>query len=201
VRPGVAVLTAVYEVLTTMASGALVAAALLAWQGGGDSGTVWRVLGLLVLAGVPILPGVFNRVVERLAARVVKDGPPPPRLGTRALLVGLATTAWGWFLLGASLEVVLRSLDLVQGPWSVSGWLRSTAFVAVSNVAGFIASTPGGLGVREFLLQQFLAPELGARAVVVVLLLRLLWTVAEVVLVAILWWLPRGPSPQPSPQR
>ena len=79
-------------------------------------------------------------------------------------------------LLGASLEVVLRSLDLAPGPWSISSWLRSTAFVALSYVAGFIASTPGGLGVREFLLQQFLAPELGARAVVVVLLLLSLLT-------------------------
>jgi uncharacterized membrane protein YbhN (UPF0104 family) len=191
VRPGVAVLTGFYETLTTMAAGALVGAALLVGAGGHDRGTLWRLLGLLALVGVPILPGVFNRVVERLSARVARDGPAPPRLGFQTLLLGLALTACGWFLLGASLEAVLHSLDLRPEPWSLSSWLRSTAFVALAWVPGFIASTPGGLGVREFVLQQFLAPELGARAVVVVLLLRLLWTLAELVLAAVLWWLPK----------
>jgi uncharacterized membrane protein YbhN (UPF0104 family) len=108
-----------------------------------------------------------------------------PDLRNRALLVGLLTTGGSWFFLGASLEAVLRALALDGSGWSVHGWLRSTAFVAVANVAGFLTPSPAGLGVREFLLQQFLAPDLGDQiAVVVVLLLRLLWTVSECVVAA-----------------
>jgi uncharacterized membrane protein YbhN (UPF0104 family) len=150
------------------------------------------VLALLVLAGLPIVPGVFNFLVRRLSTRLF-----PGRdllmqgLGKRALLVGLVTTAAGWFFLGAGLEAVLQSLAEGGPSWSIHGWLRSTAFLAVAWVAGFLTPSPAGLGVREFLLQQFLAPSLGPRAVVVALLLRLLWTVTEFVWAAIIWWLPR----------
>src|SRR5262249_42821086 len=48
----------------------------------------------------------------------------------------------------------------------------------------------GGLGVRAFILQQLRARQLGVRGVVVVLLLRLLWTVAELVIAAVVWWFP-----------
>ena len=40
---------------------------------------VWWALGLLVLAGVPILPGVFNPLVRRLSGRFTA-GQPLPRL-------------------------------------------------------------------------------------------------------------------------
>ena len=190
-RPGMAVLTAVYETLTTMAAGAMVAAVMIAWQGGGDAAMWWRVLALLAVAGIPILPGVFNPIVRHLARKFLKDSSViPPTLNNKTLVVGLLTTSFSWFLLGASLEAVLHSLDAGSSAGMLDGWLRSTAYVAISYVAGFIASTPGGLGVREWILQQFLAPTLGPKAVVVVLLLRLLWTVAEVVLAALLWWLP-----------
>ena len=58
-------------------------------------------------------------------------------------------------------------------------------------MAGFVASTPGGLGVREFIIQEMLKPTLGQRrAVLAAVLLRLLWTVAELVLGAFLYWTP-----------
>ena len=191
-RPGAAVLTAVYEVLTTMAAGALVAAVLAVCLMGNDRAMLWRIAALLLLAGLPILPGVFNFLVRRLSARLLPRGEQMmPGLGNRALLVGLVTTAAGWFFLGAGLEAVLQSVAPSGPAWSVHGWLRSTAFLAVAYVAGFLTPSPGGLGVREFLLQQFLAPSLGARAVVVALLLRLLWTVAEFAWGAVIWWLPR----------
>jgi uncharacterized membrane protein YbhN (UPF0104 family) len=69
-------------------------------------------------------------------------------------------------------------------------WMRCTSYVAVSWVAGFIATTPGGLGVRDLLLQQMLAGELGPLAVVVVVVLRLLWTAAELVAAGLIYWVP-----------
>ena len=97
--------------------------------------------------------------------------------------------------------MVLIALDPSRSAWSVAGWLRSTAFVAASYVAAFLTPAPGGLGVREFILQELLAPQLGARSVVVVLLLRLLWTVAEVVLAAIVWWFPARLARRASEER
>ncbi len=191
VRPGTAALTAAYETLTTMAAGALVAALLIGWKATGDPTMVWKALGLLVLAGVPILPGVFNPLVRRLSGRFTA-GQPLPHLPAFALPIGLAMTACGWFFLGSSLFAVMRALQATPAPWSAYECLDCTAIAALSYVAGFVGQTPGGLGVREVILQQFLVPRLGgeAPAVVAVLLLRVLWTAAELVAAGVLFWLP-----------
>lgn len=190
IRASVAALTGTYETLTTMAAGALLAAVVLGWQMGNDRTLIWRALILLALAGIPILPGVFNRLVRGITARFNPSGQPLPRLGSGTLLVGLLLTAVGWTMLGASLAAVLQALQPERQALTFGGWMECTAFVAVSYVAGFVAVVPGGLGVREFFLQQFLAPQLGARAVVAVLLLRLLWTVAELVMAGVLFFIP-----------
>jgi uncharacterized membrane protein YbhN (UPF0104 family) len=189
-NPGVAVITSVYEILTTMAAGALLAAGLIVWLMRDEPRLVWGVLLLVLVAGVPIVPALFNRVVRRLSARFLKGRPAlMPDLGNRTLLAGLAVTGCGWLLLGLSLEAVLWALDPTE-PWTLHGWLRSTACVAASNVAGFLTFFPGGLGVREVALVELLGPRFGARAVVVALLLRVLWTAAEFALGAVLWCLP-----------
>ncbi len=189
VRPGTAALTAAYETLTTMAAGALVAAVLLGVMATSEPVYIWWALGLLVVAGAPILPGVFNRLVRRLSARFTA-GQPLPRLPAAALPVGLAITACGWALLGASLYAVVRAVR--PGPWNAAECLDCVAVSALSYVAGFLLQMPGGVGVREVILQQFLARQLhdGTRAVVVALLVRVLWTGAELVAAGALFWLP-----------
>src|SRR5262249_5756283 len=72
--PGAAALAAVYETLTFMAAGAVIAAVLVAWLVRDDPAILGRVLALLVLAGVPILPGVFNFLVRRLSAGFARVG-------------------------------------------------------------------------------------------------------------------------------
>ena len=80
--------------------------------------------------------------------------------------------------------------------------VTALAFVARAVVLGFlVVIVPGGLGPREWLLQQPLTGELAgtlgtteaaAVAVGLVLVLRLVWTVAEV-MVALVWYLlPEG---------
>jgi uncharacterized membrane protein YbhN (UPF0104 family) len=196
---GVAALTAVYETLTTMAAGALLAAVLLSWQlAAGSEHLIWLALGLLALAGIPILPGIFNPVVRRLSAPFTKrDAVPLPRLRYRTLLEGLGLGVAGWGLLGVSLWAVVQGLRPEPAPWQWDVWLRWTGFMALAYVAGFLAVVvPGGVGVREAVLQIALGREVGPLlALVAVLLLRLLWTAAELLAAAALWRLP-GLVPQ-----
>jgi hypothetical protein len=70
-----------------------------------------------------------------------------------------------------------------------------TATVALSVAAGFVSMLPAGLGVREIILLQLLAPQLnqlmpaqGERmALIAVIVLRLTWLAAEIVFAAILY--------------
>ncbi len=190
-RPGASALTAAYETLTTMAACALVAAILLGFKATSDPVYIWWALGLLVLAGAPILPGVFNPLVRRLSARFAA-GQPLPRLPAVALPIGLTIAACGWALLGASLYAVVRAVEPTPGPWNPARCLDCIAVAALSYVAGFVGQTPGGVGVREFILQQFLAVQLHdeGRALVVALMVRVLWTCAEGVAAGALFWLP-----------
>jgi hypothetical protein len=191
VRAGLAALTGAYETLTMMASGALLAAVVILLRLGDDGTLLWRALGLLALAGIPILPAVFNRLVRGVAGRFGNaDNAVFPSMSATMLLTGLTLGACGWALLGGSLAAVLNALAPERQAWTVGLWLECTAFVAVSYVAGFLASTPGGLGVRELVLQQLLQPSLGAQAVIVVILLRLLWTAAELLAAGALYCIP-----------
>ncbi len=205
VRTSVAVATAIYETLTTMASGALLAVVLSAVLAFGEA-HLWRAAGLLAVAGIPIVPGVFNRilgvltrVIQRRAKRTGEDGPAPLiPVRTATLAGGLAVTACGWALFGLSLWTLLRAILPEPPAWSFADWGRLTASLAMAYVVGFLIPSPGGLGTREFVLQQLLTPELtplvGAEATGVAtaaaLLLRLVWTSAEVLAAAVLYVVP-----------
>src|SRR5262249_19692266 len=152
------------------------------WQTADQRGQAWSALGLLALAGIPILPGVFNRLVQRIARPFLeKNAAPLPHLRSLTLLRGLVQTACCWVLLGTSLWSVLQAFT-PSPDYSVWIFIRCTAYICLAYVAGFLfLPSPGGMGVRELILQQLLLLEtdMGASlAVVVVLLLRLLWTAA-----------------------
>src|SRR5204863_4594566 len=81
-------------------------------------------------------------------------------------------------------------------PLTADVWMRYTAAISLGYVAGFLALVvPGGIGVRELVLQIFLAPTLAAGeaagrglATLAALLLRLTWTAAELALAGALFW-------------
>jgi glycosyltransferase 2 family protein len=214
--PGVsrttAILTIIYESLTTLSAGALLATVVLALRGADTAGLRWRALGLVVLLGIPLLPPVYNRVIRRVAARFPEtQSGPLPGLKRSTLAAGLAVTGCGWGLQGASLWALLQALLPQPQPWSWEAWANDTGFVALATVIGFlVVAVPGGLGVRELILQQFLAADLAALlgeeqalalSVVAVLLLRLVWTTADVVAAGFFSLLPAHAGGTPLPCR
>ncbi len=192
--------TATYETLTSMAAGALVAAALLPAVTAGDDVRAKVASGLVLLAGLPVGVVVLVKLAGWLVAR--KGGPPLPAPPPLLLLRGLAQDALGWLLLGLSLGCTLRGLGFAAGPADYPSHLFAAA---ASYVVGFVVPTPGGLGTREWLLQRTLAPALDpggaggdaglAAGALVAVVLRLVWTVAEVVSAPLLYWLlPAAPA-------
>jgi uncharacterized membrane protein YbhN (UPF0104 family) len=236
VRLEIGIVSSFYEVLTSMATGVLLAALLFIVTAGSTSFTeaslgeslelLWRLLGDLILSrepkmaaldvpssillclvlllplGIPILPPVFNRLAHRLTKPFRQEGAAPlPRMESRSLLEGMVLSSGCWFLMGTSLWSTLRAVGVEQ-PWTWETLAHNTASMAVSYVAGFvILFIPSGLVVREFFLTLLLLPRLiplvqgnerDARDAVVlaVILLRLAWTAAELVIVGILYYLP-----------
>jgi len=176
--------------------------------GDGESvdGTALVVISLLLAlpVGLPLLPPIFNRIVMRTTSPFRQaDAPPLPRVRTLFLLEGLVLSCGTWLLLGASMTAVFHAV-LPQPPeWTPSLYGRHTAYFAVGYVASFlIFVVPGSIGVREYFLTLFLVPEIvestgldraEARVAVVVsvVILRLVWTLAELLIAGVLYWLPR----------
>jgi hypothetical protein len=207
VRPGAALLTVVYEALTTVASAVLLGL-LLIFRDPDHAALGWRGLVLLAVVGVLLWPGVFNHLAERMTRRFRQPGAGPlPQVGTTTLVAGLGLDSCGWWMQGAVLWALVESLAPGAWPSPWAAWSRCTACVTLAYAAGFLVlASPGGLGVRDFLSQHFLAedlaPTLGAQAagvaVAAAISIRLLWTVLDVAAATLCYWLPDGPPDEPA---
>jgi glycosyltransferase 2 family protein len=178
------------ETLTMMSVGALMAAVILVAWFAPHGLLFWASLGVIAVAGLPTLPPVFARLA-RLAG-VGRSNPEVAeklaRLGYRTLAEGWILNVVGWVLLGASLWASVRAmgteLDLTdQLP-------TCTAAISLAVVGGFVSFVPGGAGVREAVLLEFLAKMANWGDLVAVasaLLVRLVWLMAELVISGILY--------------
>ncbi len=194
-------LTATYETLTSMGAGALVAAACLPFVGivPAELSGRWGILA--GLAALPLLLGLLHRVaLAYWKSRTGDAGTrPPPSLAL--LTAGLGYGICGWCLLGVSLHLAIRSLAPAWPAWPAQ-YPAELGMIALAYVAGFvILVAPGGLGVREWLLLQTLAPALAgtaeapeAVAAMVALTLRLIWTMAEVAVACVIYWIAPAPA-------
>lgn len=202
IHRGAVVMAGFYETLTAMGAGALVALILLPWLG--DTGETiwgWEWLFVVVLL-LPMTIGISQRVVGKWSNRRAKkraevEGvahqPIESRFRLLLLVRGTIRDSIGWALLGVSLWACVRGLTPWDEALTIELFLRFTGVVAVAYVAGFAALLlPGGVGVRELLIQTMIAAELtlilgpnqaAALAVVVALILRLVWTLAEMLLI------------------
>jgi hypothetical protein len=190
--------TATYETLTSMAAGAMLGVLLLPWLGVLPEFVSKNVAFLAAMACLPVGLAVLNKLAVRVAAkRRAPDAPPLPSPGLWLLARGLLQAACGWCLLGLSLGLVAAAVAPSPPAWDLPTYLADLAAVSLSYVVGFVVLVaPGGIGPREIVLQYALtprfAPELGEKvaagqAVVVALVLRLVWTAAEVVVALGVW--------------
>lgn len=190
--------TATYETLTSMAAGAMMGVLFLPWLGGRSDVVSGNVVFLFGIAALPLLLGVLNRLAVRVAARSRgPDASPLPSPSLFLLAQGLLYGAAGWCLLGVSLGLTIRGVTPDPPALTPDAYLGDVAAVAISYVLGFVVLVaPGGIGVRELILQEALSERFAsavepavaeALAAVVALTLRLVWTAAEVVAALVLY--------------
>ncbi|MBX7106537.1 MAG: hypothetical protein K1X57_20850, partial [Gemmataceae bacterium] len=119
---------------------------------------------------------------------------PPPRLTFRQLLEGLLWAAAGWFFLGLALAQLLAGVLADPPGFSPHTIGAIVGVYAFAHVSGFLAlPVPGGLGVREAVLQKMLVLlpvtsmiDAGAAAAAA-LLFRAVQVVAEIALALFLY--------------
>lgn len=201
----VVAITGVYETLTSMAAGGVIGAALFPYLAGGQGVIPGGAVALGSIALVPLLALGLNRFAARLVAKRKEPGAPPlPVPPVWLLAVGLVQASVGWCFLALSLGLVLRGIAPNPPAWGGTEFIQELAATAVMYVAGFVVLfAPGGVGARELVLQQALTPVLkplagdGAigLAAIVALLLRFVWTVAELVMIGIVWLAGRKGKP------
>lgn len=189
VNTGVAAASVFYETLTMMSVGALLAAGILAVWFREHAFLCLLALGLMVAAGLPILPPIFRRLAK--FARIGRSDPliaeKLERLGPGALLVGVSAMAISWILLGVSLWAVLRAMN-VQDAGLITNLPLYVAAVALAMVAGFLSLIPGGAFIREMVLTELIAPHFGDMvALVSAIILRLAWLGGELMISGILY--------------
>jgi glycosyltransferase 2 family protein len=191
VSTGVAAASVFFETLAMMSVGAFIAAAILAVGFREQTFLCLVALGLMVGAGLPIVPPIFRRLA-RLAG-VGRSDPATAaamaKLGWRSLAEGVAAMTLAWGLLGTSLWAVLRAME-VPDVNLIAQMPLYVASVSLAMVAGFLSLIPGGALVRELILAELVAPRFGdVVAVVSAVFLRLVWLVAELVISGILYFI------------
>jgi uncharacterized membrane protein YbhN (UPF0104 family) len=159
-------------------------------------------LGLFAALILPALPPVYNRLVHHLSLPFRAQDAVLPKFGWRGLAEGLLATGLGWMAMGGSLWAALHCGALPDPPpWTADRWGLLSGVAGLAFVCGFVVIlAPSGLGVREFVFMLFLVALLGitsgegeASLLLAILALRLAWTAAEVVMIALVWKLPGPP--------
>ena len=203
-------ITAMYESLVWVGSGALVGIVLLPeslWDGlraqlqarGSDLPHFHRAWLILPVVLAPIGLVGLNRFVNRVSRwRRGADARQLPRVKLHVVLFGLMFDAIGWFVLGGCLMLVLVGLR-PDAPLTGEEYFNLVSVNAIAYVLGFIAFfMPAGFGVRDLALQLLLAVDLRARlgltsveadgvAALLAVWYRLLGTLSEMAMAAILY--------------
>lgn len=203
----VGMLTAAYETLVMMGAGLAFGVAMSPLLFADASLPDWLswlrwvierpVLGpiCVCIAGVAALP-IGGKLLEKIGRKFVpksevgsaKDSQSKSKIDSSFLLLGTAVFVIGWMIHGFSLGLTLRSVTPGNFDWS--NWLVWSGAAAFATSVGFIAIfAPGGIGVREWLIAETLAVQVGiepGHAVAAAALLRVVWLATEVAISLVL---------------
>jgi glycosyltransferase 2 family protein len=215
-RPAAAAVSVFYETLTMMAVGAVLSAVIVAARFRDHAHYFEWLLGALamvVITGLPVMPPVFTRIIRVLRVDRTEENAASAGIGRippLMLIRGWLLMAVGWILSGLSIAAVFRGAGFDYEVGFFDQLVRCTAAAALAVVTGFVSQVPGGFGVREFVIQSVLETPYGKGVGLVVgVLVRLVWLVAELSVSVILYksgTRPRpgelpGASPAPPPAK
>lgn len=172
---------ALLAMVMNIASGALVAVAVLPFADAGVVGQHPEIVVALPLGLVLLHPRVFGPALDRLL-RLAHRPPLPRRPSLRSMATALGWSVLMWACYGAHVWLLADGLGAHGGRVP----LLATGGYALSWVAGFLfVLAPAGLGVREAALVLALRGVLPASAALAVSILsRLLMTAADLVVAA-----------------
>jgi uncharacterized membrane protein YbhN (UPF0104 family) len=190
----VAVVSVFVETLTSMATGAFLSAVvLLIWY---EQNYLLQIVAIGLMTGTALatLPPILKRLIRFLKR---KNSPEEldrvlTNIGWSTIARGWIASAIGWCFIALSLWATLKGIPLLmEVPLTVESFASLLSSSALAVVAGFVSLLPGGFLVREWVLDQLVAPTYGAAvAVIAAILLRLIWLVTELLLSIILYLLP-----------
>lgn len=197
-RVGVSPLTAVGSSLVIAVVNVVTGVAVAVACGVGSlDAPGWAIAVAVVLAGGVIMTPWFLPIAARGIGRIFRRDVTIPRLPHSAIWIAAGGCTAAWFLYGAAFRLLHVAL---LGP--TGDLLRSTAAFTGSYIVGFLVLiTPGGLGVRESILQDMLTRmgiASGADAWLVVIASRAWLTVLEIVPGVLMLALHRRSASSPS---
>ncbi len=161
-RASVVATSVFYETLAMMGVGAFIGASILLVTLRDNK--LFSMLAFAVALGAlaPLLPPIFTRIVKFL--KIGKDDCDVQnalqRFSMRHLALGIALMTALWLFFGLSLWAALRGLGVATEP-ACASLHHYVAVVSLATSLGFVMLvSPGGLGVREFILATALVPYL-----------------------------------------
>ncbi|QVL32015.1 hypothetical protein KIH39_24795 [Telmatocola sphagniphila] len=189
--------TATFEALTSMATGGFIAALLLPLLSLDLTKFGAKNSSLVAIALLPVGLVFLNRLIYVMVKRQSQSGETDiPLMSFRTMLLGILQAAVGWLFLGLSLWMTMQAILPEFRALELEELGRLTAINAIAYVIGFIfLFMPAGAGIREDVMKGLLTPELAGNfgegaagvALYIALILRLVWTTAEILLVGLLY--------------
>ncbi len=114
---------------------------------------------------------------------------------TAGYTFGLVAQGWlactcGWALLAVSFWATLKAIPYADPLENLATMFPVLlASVALATVLGFVSLLPGGVGVREWALNQLMVPQIGEVAALAgAIVLRLVWLLTELLISVILYF-------------
>ncbi|GAA1710558.1 lysylphosphatidylglycerol synthase transmembrane domain-containing protein [Isoptericola hypogeus] len=180
------VTTTAVATLVGVVSGAVVGLVALPFVATEELGPAARWLWILPAVVVVLLPPVLNRLVA-WALRLARREPLEHPLSWRGLGAASAWSVAGWLCAGAQVWVLAVGLGM---PADARGAALAVGGYALAWVVGFLVIVmPAGAGARELVLLAVLAGALPHAAVLLVVLVsRVLVTIADLLLAALGAW-------------